>query len=83
MWETLVCSTDTSSTATRLRQSCTDLCFFFFFFFIKGTQWTHNSTYQVPDIAWLKRGGGGVRGEAQGNEGDAYEKRKKESKKGK
>lgn len=42
----------------------------------KGTQWTHNSTYQVPDIAWLKMGGGDGR-RAQRNEGDAFKKREK------
>lgn len=38
---------------SELIQSCTYLCLML----KRGTQWTHNSTYQVPDIAWLKMGG--------------------------
>lgn len=37
---------------------------------------THNLTYQVPDIAWLKRGGGDGR-RTQRNEGDAYKKKER------
>lgn len=42
---------------------------------LKGTQWTLNTTYQVPDIAWLKMGGRGGR-KKQRDERDAQEKRK-------
>ena len=43
---------------------------------LKGTQWTHNSTYQVPDIAWLKMGGGDGR-RTQRSEGDAHKEERK------
>lgn len=45
---------------------------------LKAPSDTHNSTYQVPDIAWLKMGGGS--GRRTQSEGGAYKKREKKEK---